>query len=73
MREANALRDFQAALGMGEDGLRLLAGHAREPGEKIIDAGAVFKILEQGLDGNTRSLEQPSATNLAGHAFDGWA
>jgi hypothetical protein len=56
-----------------EDGFDLGAGHAGEPFEEVVDAGAVLEVGEKGLDRDSRPAENPGAADGLGLSFDGWA
>lgn len=63
----------QTLFRVAEDGFGLSAGHAGEPFEEVVDAGAVFEVGEERLDGNARAGENPGAADGFGVSFDGWA
>ena len=58
---------------MREDRDNVFACDARKPLQEIVDAGALFQILEQRTDWNAGAFEHPRTANLLWGAFDGRA
>jgi hypothetical protein len=48
----------------------MVARNTGEPCKKIVDAGAVFQVGEERLDGNTRPAEDPGTTDLVRSSLD---
>jgi hypothetical protein len=59
--------------GILQDGFSLLSGDARKPLEVIINACAIFEILEKGRNGNSRATKDPRAALNFGAPLDGFA
>lgn len=55
---------------MTEDRNSLIHGNTRKPREKLFDGCACFKILKQGLHGNTSSLENPCTAEFTFDSLD---
>ena len=60
----------QAILCMPQNGFGLIASHAREPCQEIIESGAVFQILEECLHRNACPLKNPSAAHFPRNSLD---
>ena len=69
LRARSRSRHCQATLGVLQHGLYLLARHTRKPLEEVIDARAVFEVLEEGLHRYARTSEEPFSADLAGQAL----
>src|SRR5688572_15161210 len=54
----------EAALGVLQYGLDLVARHARKPRQKIIHGGSALQILEKRLHRDTRALEKPDPADF---------
>jgi hypothetical protein len=63
----------QTLFRVAKDGFDLRASYAGEPFEEVVDAGAVFEIGEEGLDGDSRSAENPGTADGFGVSLDRWA
>jgi hypothetical protein len=55
---------------MPQNGFGLLASHAGEPCDKIVESGAVFQILEECLHWNACPLENPGAADFTRNSLD---
>lgn len=55
---------------MPQNGFGLIASHAREPCQEIIEPGTVFQILEECLHRNARPFENPGAAHFARNPLD---
>ena len=55
---------------MLEDGVDLVTGHAREPGEKFRHGRAAFEVLKEGSHWHSRATEEPFAADPSGDAFN---
>lgn len=51
------------------NGINLLPRDTGKPLQKIVNRSASLNILKQSAHGNTRPLENPRATDLAGFSF----
>lgn len=71
VEEDERLRNSQrAARSVLQDFTRLRNRDTREPLDKLLNRRAVFEVLEQRCDGNSRTLENPCSTNAARVVFD---
>lgn len=55
---------------MFENGVNLFATYPREPGEKLRDGGAPFKVLEQGSHRYASAAEDPLAADPSGDTLN---
>ena len=60
----------QAVLRVGQYGDHLIARNAREPFQKVIHTGALFKILKQCTHGDARAPEHPGAADAIRYPFN---
>jgi len=60
----------EAILCMPQNGFGLIASHAREPCQEIIESGTVFQILEEGLHRNACPFKNPGAAHFARNSLD---
>ena len=60
---------FEAALGVLEHGLDLLACDAGEPFEKLLYGRTAFDVLEERLHGHTGIFEKPGTADFSGNAL----
>ena len=60
----------QAALGVFQHGLHLLAGDTGKPSQELVHRGAVFEVLKQSAHRHPIGPEHPGAAHLPGHPFD---
>jgi hypothetical protein len=56
---------------MTQDKLNLFTRHAGEPLQKIINSRTIFEVLEQRLDRDTCTFEQPFTADFSRGAFYG--
>lgn len=64
IQDSDRLHVKQAPLGEFQDCFNLPAFHTWKPGQKIVDGGAIFKILEECSHSHTRSFEHPRTADF---------
>jgi hypothetical protein len=58
---------------VAKDGFDMGARYAGEPFKEVLNAGAVFEIGEEGLDGDSRSAKDPGTAYGFSVSLDRWA
>src|SRR5260370_1062182 len=71
LRSDEASGGRQTFPGVGENRHDLIARDTGKPLQKVVNAGALFKIFEQRADGNSRALEHPGAADAVRRTFNG--